>query len=73
MSRMKLLTHEQRRTSTEERSVENSWAVVGLKPVLFARDATFNSNAAPIYKDEHMFRPHMGPLPHKWNITVKHK
>ena len=33
----------------------------GLKPVLFARNLTFNSDAAPNYK--YMVNPHRGPLP----------
>ena len=51
-----------------ERSVEK--ATRGLKPFLFARNPTLNSDAAPVYK--HKFGPHGGPLPHLWNIAVKH-
>ena len=56
------------RGNTLERSVKNLFG--GDENVLLARNLTLKSAAA--INKIYMFGPHRGPLPHLWNITVKH-
>ena len=73
-SNMNLLTHEQRRTTTEEPHWNGQYKDYKrrgwerLKPVLPGRNLTLNSAASTNYK--HTFGLYRGPLPHLWHTTV---
>ena len=68
---MKPPSQEQRRTIVDNRLGTVCRKTSGaLKRVLLTRNLSLNSDAAPNHK--YMFGPHRCPLPHLWNIIVRH-